>query len=95
MGIAFEMALGSLRVTPNYANPVRGAIARRIIEHAKLCEGALKDLRPKRTLILLVPLVRRPADIASAGNVTTNPQGGGGGYQSPREIPENGGAPKG
>jgi hypothetical protein len=53
MGIAFEMALGSLRATPDHADPVREAVARKIIELAKagerdperLCEGALKDLR--------------------------------------------------
>ena len=55
MGIAFEMALGSLRATPGHADPVREAAARKIIELAKagerdperLCDGlALKDLRP-------------------------------------------------
>jgi len=54
MGIAFEMALGSLRATPDHADPVREAVARKIIELAKagerdperLCDGALKDLRP-------------------------------------------------
>jgi hypothetical protein len=53
MGIAFEMALGSLRATPDHADPIRDAVARKIIELAKagerdperLCEGALKDLR--------------------------------------------------
>jgi hypothetical protein len=52
MGIAFEMALGSLRATPDHADPVREAVARKIIELAKagerdperLCDGALKDL---------------------------------------------------
>jgi hypothetical protein len=50
MGIAFEMALASLCSTPGYTDPVREAVARRIIELAKagerdperLCEGALK-----------------------------------------------------
>jgi hypothetical protein len=54
MGIAFEMALGSLRATPDCADPIRAAIARKIIELAKagerdperLCDGALRDLRP-------------------------------------------------
>jgi hypothetical protein len=54
MGLAFEMALASLRPTPDYADPVREVIARRIIELAKagereperLCDGALKDLQP-------------------------------------------------
>jgi hypothetical protein len=53
MGIAFEMALGSLRATPDCADPVREAVARKIIDLAnagerdpeRLCEGALKDLR--------------------------------------------------
>src|SRR5262245_10165354 len=53
MGIAFETALGSLRATPDPADPVREAVARKIIELAKagerdperLCDGALKDLR--------------------------------------------------
>jgi hypothetical protein len=52
MGIAFEMALGSLCATPGCADPVREAVARKIIELAKagerdperLCDGALKDL---------------------------------------------------
>jgi hypothetical protein len=54
MGIAFEMALASLRFTPDCADPLREAVARKIIELAKagerdperLCEGALKDLPP-------------------------------------------------
>jgi hypothetical protein len=54
MGIAFEMALASLRSTPDYADPLREAVARKIIELAKagerdperLCEGALEDLPP-------------------------------------------------
>jgi hypothetical protein len=35
MGIAFEMALGSLYATPDCADPVREAVARKIIELAK------------------------------------------------------------
>ena len=54
MGIAFEMALASLRPTLDYADPLREIIARKIIELAKtgerdperLCEGALNDLGP-------------------------------------------------
>jgi hypothetical protein len=53
MGIAFEMALGSLRATPDCADPIRAAIARKIIDlqagerdPERLCEGALKGLRP-------------------------------------------------
>ena len=52
MGIAFEMALGSLCATPDWTDPVREVIARKIIELAnarerdpeRLCEGALKEL---------------------------------------------------
>jgi hypothetical protein len=52
MGIAFEMALASLRATPDHADPVREMIARKIIGLAqagerdpeRLCDGALKDL---------------------------------------------------
>ena len=54
MGLAFEMALASLRFTPGHADPLRELIARNIIElaHAgerdpeRLCGGALKDLPP-------------------------------------------------
>jgi hypothetical protein len=35
MGIAFEMALASFRPFPDHADPVREAIARKIIELAK------------------------------------------------------------
>jgi hypothetical protein len=50
MGIAFEMALASFRPVPDHADPVREAIARKIIELAKaggrdperLCIEALK-----------------------------------------------------
>jgi hypothetical protein len=50
MGIAFEMALASFRPFPDHADPVREAIARKIIELAKaggrdperLCNEALK-----------------------------------------------------
>ena len=53
VGLAFEMALASLRSTLDQADPVREALARKIIELAKagerdperLCEGALNDLR--------------------------------------------------
>ena len=52
MGIAFEMALASLRATPDHADPVREMIARKIMGLAqagerdpeRLCDGALKDL---------------------------------------------------
>jgi hypothetical protein len=54
MGIAFEIALASLRPSLDYGNPLREALARKIIELAKagerdlerLCEGALKSLPP-------------------------------------------------
>jgi hypothetical protein len=54
MGIAFEMALASLRATPDWNDPIRAAIAQRIIALAKagehdperLCEGALWAVRP-------------------------------------------------
>ena len=50
MGVAFEIALAALR-PPDYADPLREAVARKIIELAKagerdperLCEGALKS----------------------------------------------------
>jgi hypothetical protein len=54
MGIAFEMALASLRPTPDWNDPIRAAFAQRIIALAKagerdaerLCEGALRALSP-------------------------------------------------
>ena len=54
MGLAFEMALAALRPTPDYADPVREVIARKIIELAKagerdperLYEGALSAASP-------------------------------------------------
>jgi hypothetical protein len=54
MGIAFEMALASLRSTLHHADPVREAIACKIIALAqagerdpeRLCDGVLKDLPP-------------------------------------------------
>jgi hypothetical protein len=50
IGIAFEMALASLRSTPDCADPVRETVARKIVELVKagerdperLCESALK-----------------------------------------------------
>jgi hypothetical protein len=38
MGLAFEMALASLRSTPDYADPIRGVVARKIIERAETGE---------------------------------------------------------
>jgi hypothetical protein len=54
MGIAFETALASLRATPDCNDPVRAALAQRIIAAAKagerdserLREVALKTVRP-------------------------------------------------
>ena len=43
MGIAFEMALASFRPVPDHADPVREAIARKIIELAKA--GDMQALR--------------------------------------------------
>src|SRR5262249_37763679 len=53
MGVAFEIALATLRPS-NHADPLREGVARNIIELAKagerdperLCEGALNDLPP-------------------------------------------------
>jgi hypothetical protein len=53
MGVAFEIALATLRPS-EYTDPLREVVARKIIELAKagerdperLCEGALKDLPP-------------------------------------------------
>ena len=50
MGLAFEMALASLRPAPDYTDPVREVIARKIIELAeagerdteRLSDGALE-----------------------------------------------------
>jgi hypothetical protein len=50
MGIAFELALASLRDPPDFDDPIRAALAQRIIALAKagerdaerLCEGALR-----------------------------------------------------
>jgi hypothetical protein len=50
MGIAFEMALASLRPTPDWNDPIRAALAHRIIALAKagerdpeqLCDVALQ-----------------------------------------------------
>ena len=54
MGIAFEMALASLRATPDCNDPIRAALAQRIIALAKagerdperLCDGALRAVSP-------------------------------------------------
>jgi hypothetical protein len=54
MGIAFELALASLRDRPDFDDPVRAALAQRIIALAKagerdaerLCEGALGAVSP-------------------------------------------------
>jgi hypothetical protein len=54
MGIAFELALASLRTGPDRNDPVRAALAQRIIALAKagerdperLCDGALRAVNP-------------------------------------------------
>jgi hypothetical protein len=54
MGLAFEMALASLRPTPDFEDPIRETLAQRIIALAKagerdverLCEGALRAVGP-------------------------------------------------
>jgi hypothetical protein len=54
MGIAFEMALVSLRVTPGRDDPIRSTLAQSIIELAQhgerdpdcLCERALQAISP-------------------------------------------------
>jgi hypothetical protein len=54
MGIAFELALASLRSTLHHADPVREVFARKIIalvqagerDPERLCDGAVKDLPP-------------------------------------------------
>ena len=54
MGVAFEMALASLRATPDWNDPIRAAFAQRIIALAqsgerdpeRLCEGALREGDP-------------------------------------------------
>jgi hypothetical protein len=54
MGIAFEMALASFRAAPDPEDPIRAALARRIIGLAqggerdveRLCEGALAGGQP-------------------------------------------------
>jgi hypothetical protein len=65
MGIAFEMALASLRATPDWNDPIRAAFAQRIIALAKagerdpelLCDGALRALG----------LLLHPEDLAEGG----------------------------
>jgi hypothetical protein len=54
MGVAFEMALAALRATPDCNDPIRAALAQRIIALAqagerdpeRLCEGALRAVSP-------------------------------------------------
>ena len=54
MGIAFEMALGSFGATPGSDDPIREALAHKIIAQAQagerdpehLCEATLKAVRP-------------------------------------------------
>jgi hypothetical protein len=54
IGIAFEMAVGSLGATPGHDDPIRVALAHKIIAQVqagerdveRLCEAALKAVRP-------------------------------------------------
>jgi hypothetical protein len=54
MGIAFEMALAAFRDLPDWDDPIRAALAWRIIALAqagerdpdRLCDGALRAVRP-------------------------------------------------
>jgi hypothetical protein len=54
MGIAFEMAVGSLGATPDHSDPIRNVLAQRILALAqggerdaeRLCEGALRAVSP-------------------------------------------------
>jgi hypothetical protein len=54
MGVAFEMALASLHATPDFNDPIRAALAQRIIALAqagerdpeRLCDGALREVGP-------------------------------------------------
>jgi hypothetical protein len=73
MGLAFETALASLRF--ECADPLRETLARRVIALAKagerdperLCEGALKDLRPAVSASSpLQPPVSQPAPPGSS-----------------------------
>jgi hypothetical protein len=75
MGLAFEMALASFRLIPDYADPIREVIARKIIELAKegerdperLCDGSLKDLRPAVSNPSPPPLPVSPLERQSGG----------------------------
>lgn len=68
IGIAFEMALGSFSATPGSDDPVRAALAHKIIALAKagdrdperLCEGALKAVSPPDPLLGSPPPVEFP-----------------------------------
>jgi hypothetical protein len=70
MGIAFEMAVGSLGATPGYNDPLRQALAQNIIALAKdgerdperLSEAALKAVPPRPPLAgpAAIPAADRP-----------------------------------
>ena len=59
VGIAFEMALASLGATPGCDDPIRAALAQRIIALAqagerdpeRLCDGALSAVKEEALLI--------------------------------------------
>jgi hypothetical protein len=60
MGVAFEMAVGSLSATPDHNDPIRSVLAQRIIALAqdgerdaeRLCEGALRAVGPAMSVFL-------------------------------------------
>jgi hypothetical protein len=68
MGIAFEMALGSFSATPGFDDPVRAALAHKIIALAKagdrdperLCEGDLEGCQPSRSAAGVAAIGRVP-----------------------------------
>ena len=63
IGIAFEMALVMLQRTDRIVNPTRDTVAQKVIELAKagerdperLCEAALRALRPRPRAIISDP----------------------------------------
>lgn len=68
LGIAFEMALGSFGATPGPDDPIRAALAHKIIAQARagerdpelLCEAALKAVRSPDPLPGSPPPVELP-----------------------------------
>lgn len=79
MGIAFEMALASLRPTPDFDDPLRKALAQRIIAVAqtgerdpeRLCEAALKGVnQPTRSAAGMATPGQAPGGGPSGGRLT-------------------------